>query len=219
MGFASGVVICKLEALCSETRPNAKPENVISHIMRNYILTICILTSLTSLGQEVKKYYYDSGQLRSEVTTDKSGLLTKYSSWDIYGNLLTTEVFKTQYQNYPKRDFSKVTWSPIIAGVSISKFNSKDTLVDVHDSSFVTLNYQCYFENGQMLDNSFAKGCPLMTRLHYMVRGFIEGVKKMKPGETALIKIEPSMAFGEKVAGNVPANSTLIYLVELISSE
>ena len=41
----------------------------------------------------------------------------------------------------------------------------------------------------------------------------------MKPGETALIKIEPSMAFGDKAAGNVPANSTLIYLVELISSE
>ena len=27
-GFASGGVTCKLEALCSETRPNAKPKNV-----------------------------------------------------------------------------------------------------------------------------------------------------------------------------------------------
>ncbi|HAC24032.1 MAG TPA: hypothetical protein DCE81_03860 [Cytophagales bacterium] len=187
--------------------------------MKNYFTVLFALVTLSSSGQDTKKYYYDNGQLKSEVTIDKSGLLTRYSSWDIYGNLLTTEVFKTQYKDYPKRDFTKVQWTPVINGVSISKFNTVDTSIVVLDSSFVTLNYQCYFENGQMLDNSFAKGCPLMTRLDYMVRGFIEGVKKMKPGETALIRIEPSMAFGDKVAGNVPANSTLIYLVNLISSE
>lgn len=174
---------------------------------------------MVAFSQEVKKYYYDNGQLKSEVTTDKTGLLTQYSRWDIFGNLLSTEEFSSAYKNYPKRDFSQVKWSPAINEVSISKFNSNDTSIIVNDSSFVTLNYQCYFENGQMLDNSFAKNCPLMTRLDYMVRGFIEGVKKMKPGETALIKIPSSMAFGDKVVGNVPANSTLIYLVELISVE
>lgn len=187
--------------------------------MRYCILLFIFLTSFTAFGQKVEKYYYDSGQLKSEVTLDKSGLMIKYSSWDIYGNLLITDVFKTQYENYPKRNFSKISWSPITSGVSIYKFNSNDTAKAVHDSSSVTLNYQCYFENGQMLDNSFAKGCPLKIRLDYMMQGFIEGVKKMKPGETALIRIEPSMGYGDKVSGNVPANSTLIYLVELISSE
>lgn len=187
--------------------------------MKNYITVFFSIVTIFSFGQETKKYYYDNGQLKSEVMTDNSGLLIKYSSWDIYGNLLTTETFTTQYNDYPTRDFTKVQWTSVNSGVSISKFNTKDTSVLVLDSSFVTLHYQCYFENGQMLDNSFAKGCPLTTRLDYMVKGFVEGVKKMKPGETALIKIHPSMAFGNKVAGNVPANSTLIYLVNLISSE
>ena len=187
--------------------------------MKYFIILIIIFTSLSIFGQDVEKHFYESGQIKSEITIDKSGLMTKYSSWDKYGNLLTTEIYKTEYKNYPKRDFSSVNWTPIINEVSISKFNSKDTLVTVYDSSFVTLNYQCYFENGQMLDNSFARNCPLNTRLDYMIPGFSEGVKKMKPGDTALIKIEPSKAFGDKVVGNVPANSTLIYLVELISSE
>ena len=33
-GFASGGVKCKLGALCSETRPNAKPETVMGKFMR-----------------------------------------------------------------------------------------------------------------------------------------------------------------------------------------
>lgn len=192
--------------------------NIINQIMK-YILIITILTSISTFGQEVKKYYYNSGQLKSEITFDKTGLMTKYSSWDIFGNLLTTKEYASDYKNYPLRDFSKTPWTALVSGVSISKFNKVDGNHMVADTSLVTLNYQCYFGNGQMLDNSFARNCPLVVRLDKMVKGFTEGVKRMKPGETALIRIEPSMAFGEKVSGNVPANSMLIYLVEFISME
>lgn len=187
--------------------------------MRHYILIAFVLTSLSTLGQEVKKYYHPNGQLKYEVTTDKTGLLTKHSLWDMYGNLLTSEQFSAKYKNYPKRDFSKTNWTAVTSGVSISKFNTKDTSVVVTDTSYVTLNYQCYFSNGQMLDNTFDTNCPMVNRLDWMIKGFREGVKQMKPGETALIKIEPSMAYGDKVSGNVPANSTLIYLIKLISVE
>ena len=178
---------------------------------------IFTLTSLMTFGQEVEKYNYPNGQLKSEITYNKDQVLTKYCNWDQFGNLLTLEDYSILYKEYPKRDFSKVNWTAINDGTFISKFNRKDTNVVVKDSSFVVLNYQCYFSNGQMLDNTFSKNCPLQTRLDYMVKGFVIGVMQMKPGETALIKIDPKYAFGDKAAGNVPAKSTLIYLVELIS--
>jgi len=187
--------------------------------MKTLILSFLTFVSIATFAQNVKKYYYDSGQLLSEVTTDKDGLMIKYSSWDIYGNLLTSDVYADQYKHYPKRDFSKIQWSAVTNGVSIFKYNSIDTNIVIQDSNTVVLNYQCYFINGKMLDNSFARNCPLVMRLNDLVRGFTEGIKKMNPGETALIMIEPSMAYGDTISGNIPANSTLIYLVELISIE
>jgi hypothetical protein len=41
-GFASGGVTCKFGALCSETRPNAKPENVKGKLGKNS----CIFSDL-----------------------------------------------------------------------------------------------------------------------------------------------------------------------------
>jgi hypothetical protein len=179
--------------------------------------TVILLTSINSFAQKVEEFKYPNGELKTEVTYDKDGVITKYKEWDNYGNLVNITDFSILYNNYPKKDFSKIKWIIISEGVQISKLNISETKAELNDSSFVTLNYICYFSNGKMLDNTFAKGCPLQTRLDHMVKGFILGVKNMMPGETAFIKIDSSMAFGDDVAGNVPAKSTLIYLVELIS--
>ncbi len=72
-GFASGGVMCKLEALCfyssvvlvdslcSETRPNAKPQNVGSNVkrtsrieseMKQFLVSLLIFAAFKSFGQE-----------------------------------------------------------------------------------------------------------------------------------------------------------------------
>ncbi len=178
------------------------------------LLILLLFSSAIVQAQDVKKSYYPKGQLKSEVVHDKAGVMTKYSYWDQYGNLLTVKDYVNDYKSYPKRDFTKTKWTPVSAGVSISKFVTQDHVSEVTDSSQVTIHYQCYLESGQMVDNSFARNCPLVVRLDKMVPGFIKGVKAMNPGETALIRIEPAQGFGPKAAGNVPANSVLVYLVE-----
>lgn len=183
------------------------------------LFVLFILTTLTSFGQEVKKFTYPNGQPKAEATFDKNGVYIKTTQWDEYGNLLYTQNFQTMYKDYPKKDFSKIKWASITDGVGIYKFNKKDTNVVVKDSSFITFNYHCYTINGQMYDNTFDRGCPIQTKLNDMIKGFVLAVKQMKPGETALIKIEPNMGYGDKPAGNVPANSTLVYLVSLISAD
>lgn len=162
------------------------------------------------------KYYYETGELKMDVKYDTTGLLYEMKEYDKFGNLLSIYNSKTFYKDYPLRDFSKIHWTKITDGVYIYKFNTIDTNIVISDSSSFTADYQCYFSNGQLLDNTFNKGCPYNSRLYYMMEGFQIGIKKMKPGETALIKIEPTMGFGNVVSGNVPANSTLIYLINLI---
>ncbi|MBS1634472.1 MAG: FKBP-type peptidyl-prolyl cis-trans isomerase [Bacteroidetes bacterium] len=196
---------------------NNKEQTKLYSSKMKKLLSALFFITISIYGQEVKKFSYPNGQIKSEVAYDKDHVITKYSQWDQYGNLLSIEDFSKLYKEYPKKDFSKINWKSVTDGVFIYQFNKKDTNVVVNDSSFVVLNYQCYFANGQMLDNSFARGCPMQTQLNYMMKGFIIGIKQMKPGETALIKIDPKMAYGDSPSGNVPANSTLIYLVELLS--
>jgi|GEM_PF-6243271 hypothetical protein len=158
----------------------------MKYIVKHHLIAVILSSiSISTFGQEVKKFYYKTGQLKSEITLDKTGLMTKYLSWDIFGNLLTAKEYATDYKLYPQKDFSKIKWTSLVNGVSISKFNDVDTNLIVSDTTLVTLNYQCYFSNGQMLDNSFERNCPLTVRLDKMVRGFTEGVKQMQPGETA----------------------------------
>ena len=86
----------------------------------------------------------------------------------------------------------------------------------ITDSSYFSAYYQCYFLNGLLLDNTYSNSCTYQSRLDYMIDGFRIGVKQMRPNETALIKIESNKAYGSAISGNVPSNSTLIYLVKLI---
>ena len=52
-GFASGGVTCKLGALCSETRPNAKPENVSG----NYLIdSLSASGNINKKGRHLSQY-------------------------------------------------------------------------------------------------------------------------------------------------------------------
>jgi antitoxin component YwqK of YwqJK toxin-antitoxin module len=51
-----------------------------------------------TFGQEVEKYNYPNGQLKSEITYNKDHVLTKYCNWDQFGNLLTLEDFSILYK-------------------------------------------------------------------------------------------------------------------------
>jgi len=133
-----------------------------------------------------------------------------------YGNILISEDYSMKYRQYPVKDFSKVKWSKVTLGVDISKFNMVDSTTLINDSSIVVFHYQCYLANGEMIDNSFVNDNPSRMPLNQLIKGFGEGIKRMQPNETAFIKIQPHMAYGDKTEGNVPANSTLIYFVELL---
>ena len=49
-----------------------------------------------------------------------------------------------------------------------------------------------------------------------MIRGWDKGVVGMKEGGIRKLTIPPDVGYGDKATGTIPANSTLIFEVELI---
>lgn len=86
----------------------------------------------------------------------------------------------------------------------------------------VSVNYTGYLNNGTVFDTSLKQGgSPLQFTLGggQVIVGFDEGVSGMKVGETRLIVIPPNLGYGSQAVGSIPANSTLYFVVTLLSAQ
>jgi peptidylprolyl isomerase len=82
----------------------------------------------------------------------------------------------------------------------------------------VTVHYSGYLEDGTKFDSSVEKDEPLTFALgnKQVIPGWDEGITYMKKGSKARLIVPPSLAYGDMAVGKIPANSTLIFDVELI---
>jgi hypothetical protein len=81
--------------------------------------------------------------------------------------------------------------------------------------------YTGFLTNGSIFDGSYqhppVTPLPVAIGQHTVVPGFEEGVTGMKIGEERLIVIPPALGYGDQANGSIPANSTLVFLVKLVS--
>ncbi len=82
----------------------------------------------------------------------------------------------------------------------------------------VTVNYTGKFENGTVFDTSVGKQ-PFSFQLGAgnVIPGWDQGLVGMKVGGKRMLIVPPSLAYGSQDYGPIPANSTLIFEVELVS--
>ena len=81
----------------------------------------------------------------------------------------------------------------------------------------VTVNYKGMLINGTEFDNSYKRGQPTTFKANGVIKGWTEALQMMKEGSKWQLFIPPQLGYGERGAGPVPPNSTLIFEVELIS--
>ena len=81
----------------------------------------------------------------------------------------------------------------------------------------VTVNYKGTLINGTEFDNSYKRGNPTTFQVGKVIKGWTEALQLMKEGSKWQLFIPPELGYGERGAGPVPPNSTLIFEVELIS--
>jgi FKBP-type peptidyl-prolyl cis-trans isomerase FkpA len=82
----------------------------------------------------------------------------------------------------------------------------------------ITAHYVGRLENGQVFDSSLDSGTPIQFVLGTgrVIRGWDEGIVGMRKGGRRLLTIAPEYAYGANAIGAIPANSTLIFEVELV---
>lgn len=83
----------------------------------------------------------------------------------------------------------------------------------------VVVHYTGTLLDGTKFDSSLDRGQPFSFVLGsgQVIQGWEQGILGMQAGEKAKLSIPPKLAYGDKAVGGViPANSTLIFEVELL---
>lgn len=83
-------------------------------------------------------------------------------------------------------------------------------------SDTVVVNYKGTLVDGTEFDNSYNRGEPLSFRLDGVIPGWTEGLKHIKKGGKIQLVIPPEQAYGKTGVPGIPANSTLVFDVELL---
>ena len=85
----------------------------------------------------------------------------------------------------------------------------------------LTVHYTGWLTDGTKFDSSLNRGVPFVLPLcaGHVIQGWDIGLQGMKEGGKRKLTIPPSLAYGDKQVGPIPANSTLVFEVELLKVE
>jgi peptidyl-prolyl cis-trans isomerase A (cyclophilin A) len=82
----------------------------------------------------------------------------------------------------------------------------------------VEVHYRGTLVDGSQFDSSYDRGQSIEFPLNGVIAGWTEGVGLMKPGGKTILIIPPDLGYGSRDMGpSLPANSTLVFEVELLA--
>jgi len=83
----------------------------------------------------------------------------------------------------------------------------------------VTVHYVGTLTNGSKFDSSYDRNQPYPFRLGAgaVIAGFDQGVVGMRVGGKRRLTIPPHLGYGNQATQGIPANSTLIFEIDLVS--
>lgn len=81
------------------------------------------------------------------------------------------------------------------------------------DADVALINYKGYAAStGALFDDAG----PVPVPVGQVIPGFAEGLKQMQRGGSYKLCIPPALGYGDKAVGPIPANSALVFLIDLI---
>lgn len=110
-------------------------------------------------------------------------------------------------------------------GAVTSRLVSQDRIVgtgsEARVGSLVTVHYVGVLEDGTKFDSSLDRGVPLQFRIGAgeVISGWEQGIVGMKVGGRRILVIPPELGYGNQARGPIPANSTILFEIELLKVE
>lgn len=86
------------------------------------------------------------------------------------------------------------------------------------DTSYVDVNYEGRLTDGTIFDSSYQRGKSTQFPLSGVIKGWQEALKLMPEGSEWEVYIPAELAYGERAQRTIPANSTLVFRVELLKA-
>lgn len=80
----------------------------------------------------------------------------------------------------------------------------------------VSVHYKGTLTDGTQFDSSYDRNQPATFPLNRVIPGWTEGLQLMPVGSKFTFVIPPELAYGEQDTPTIPANSTLVFEVELL---
>ena len=91
----------------------------------------------------------------------------------------------------------------------------------VKEGATVVVHYTGWLtdEKATKFDSSVDRGKKAEFPLDKLIKGWQEGIPGMKPGGVRRLKIPAALAYGDADKGGIPANSVLVFEIELFEGK
>jgi len=90
---------------------------------------------------------------------------------------------------------------------------------EVTANQTLTVQYTGWLLDGTEFDSSWSRGEPASFPLQNVIPGWTQGLAGQTVGSQVLLVIPPDLAYGEQATGSIPANSTLVFVVDILAAE
>ncbi len=89
----------------------------------------------------------------------------------------------------------------------------------VHEGQAIVANYSGWlWADGTQFDSSWASGAPVAFPLtpSGLIEGWVKGLDGVKVGSQVLLILPPDLAYGASGSGSIPANATLVFVIDIL---
>lgn len=113
--------------------------------------------------------------------------------------------------DFAKKDGVKTAKSGLLYKVEKAGEGNSPKLEDS-----VKVHYKGTLTDGTTFDSSYDRGQPVEFQLSQLIPAWQEAIPMLKKGGKMQIVVPPELGYGDRPAGKIPANSTLVFDIELI---
>lgn len=91
----------------------------------------------------------------------------------------------------------------------------------VNPGKKVTVHYEGRFLNDNVFDSSYDRKKPIefIVGSGRVIRGWDEGLAMLREGEKAVLIVPSHLGYGDRQVGPIPANTPLVFTIEVLKVE